>query len=404
MKNRWVALTIIFVSFFQLTLNWFAVVPAFGAIASQMHLGLPQIGLIVGAFIGGYGLAHIPGGLIAEAYGMRFAMLLGIGLETAGAIVTAVAPDYPVLLLGRFVAGAGGSIYIGSAIGLTAAWFRKREIVTATSMVTGVAFTIGAAIALFGWGPLVADLGWRGALLCGAGIGAASFLFVTALFPTPPNAAGQVLGRHLDIAALTRVFAHADLWLLGLSFVGGYGAYFTAAQLLPEYAQSQHGLSAGAADQLGVILLLAGIAGSFLGGWLADKVFGVIPTFLGACILESFALVMLPFVGPVGLQICAAAIGGFAILAFVSWVSLPGVLSGRIAVADIPTAAGLMLTIAAVGGVGMPALYGHVVQDFGYKIGWLGCAALCFVLALVSLIAWRPRTQAGNRAVPGKAA
>ena len=74
-----------------------------------------------------------------------------------------------------------------------------------------------------------------------------------------------------------------------------------------------------------------------------------------------------------------------------SWVSLPGVLSGRIAVADIPTAAVLMLTIAAVGGVGVPTLYGHFVLDFGYKIGWLSCATLCFVLALVSLITWRPR-------------
>ena len=338
MQNRWTALAIIFVSFLQLTLNWFAVVPAFGPIAGQMHLGLPQIGLIVGAFIGGYGLAHIPGGLIAEAYGMRFAMLLGIGLETVGAVITARAPGYPVLLLGRFIAGAGGSIYIGSAIGLTAAWFRDREIVTATGLVTGVAFTVGAAIALFGWGALVTEFGWRAALLCGAGVGAASFLFVAALFPAPPENAVQVAGHHLNVDALKRVFAHADLWLLGLSFLGGYGAYFTAAQLLPQYAQTQHGLSAGAANQLGVILLLSGIPGSFIGGWLSDKVFGVIPTFLGACVLEAVALAALNFVGPVGLQICAATIGGLGILAFVSWVSLPGVLSGRIAVADIPTA------------------------------------------------------------------
>ncbi len=78
LKNCWIALTIIFASFLQFTMNWFDIVPAFGPIIGQMHLGLSQIGLIIGAFIAGYGLAHIPGGLIAEAYGMRFALLLGI--------------------------------------------------------------------------------------------------------------------------------------------------------------------------------------------------------------------------------------------------------------------------------------------------------------------------------------
>ena len=82
MNNRWVALAIIFVSFLQFTLNWFCIIPAFGSIVGEMHLSFPQVGVIVGTFIAGYGIAHIPAGWIAERFGMRCCS--GSGLKAAG--------------------------------------------------------------------------------------------------------------------------------------------------------------------------------------------------------------------------------------------------------------------------------------------------------------------------------
>src|SRR5471032_905201 len=131
MKNRCLALAIIFVSFLQFTLNWFNIVPTFGSLVSEMHLTLAQLGVAIGMFIAGYGLAHIPGGMLAEAFGMRFAMLFGIAVETLGTAISAAAHHYDVLLIGRFICGVGGSVYIGSAIGLTTAWFRDHELATA---------------------------------------------------------------------------------------------------------------------------------------------------------------------------------------------------------------------------------------------------------------------------------
>jgi predicted MFS family arabinose efflux permease len=391
MKNRWVALTIIFVSFLQFTLNWFVIVPTFGPLIGTMHLALPQLGLIISAFIAGYGLTHIPGGLLAEAYGMRFALLLGIFVEAVGAIISGAAPGYSVLLIGRVIAGVGGSIYLGSAVGLTTAWFREHELVTATGIITGVAFTVGAVIGLFGWAPLVTDLGWRDALFAGAAVSLATFVMMLALFPTPPAARAEgVKGHHLNAAALRRVFGNANLWLLGISFVGTYGAYFTAAQLLPDYAEKSLGVGAAAGGALGVILLVAGIPGSFIGGWLSDRVFGVLPTFMGACLVTSLALVLVPFAGPGLLEILAGIIGGVGILGFVGWVSMPGLYRDRLEIADIPTAVGLMFTIAAIGGVGVPWLYGQIAGSYGYRTGWfcLGFLSVCF--ALVSLTVRRP--------------
>jgi MFS family permease len=242
MKGRWSALAIIFVSFLQFTLNWFNIVPTFGGLTSELHLALPQLGVVIGMFIAGYGLAHIPGGMLAEAFGMRFAMLFGIAVETLGTFISAQAHSYDMLLIGRFVCGVGGSVYIGSAIGLTAAWFRNDELATANGLITGVAFTIGAALGLYVWSAVVAALGWREALLIGALLGAVTFVALALLFPVPHDARGSaagVEGRHLDFAALKRTFGNRNLWILGFSFIGGYGSYFTAAELMPVYA-AQH--------------------------------------------------------------------------------------------------------------------------------------------------------------------
>lgn len=391
MNNRWVALAIIFASFIQFTLNWFCIIPAFGAIVGEMRLSFAQVGGIVGAFIAGYGIAHIPGGWIAERYGMRTAMLLGIAVETAGAGLSAWAPTLGTLLAARFVCGVGGSIYLGSAVGLTAAWFRGRELATANGLVTGVAFTVGAAVGLFGWGSMVGALGWRDALLAGAAVGLLTLALMAAAFPQPPgDAASASPAGHGGADSLRRVFGSATLWIMGLAFLGAYGSYFSAAQLLPHYAQERFGLNHAGAEAVSVVLLVSGIPGAFAGGWLADRVLGAVPTFLAACAVEGVALLLVPHLGLLGLEMAAAAIGAAAITAFVVWVSIPGQQRDAFRVSDIPTAAGLMLTIVAVGGAVVPPLYSQIAAGWGFGAAWAFKGLACLGFATLALLAPRP--------------
>jgi predicted MFS family arabinose efflux permease len=392
MTNRWIALTIIFVSFLQFTLNWFDVVPIFGSLIRDMHISLPQIGLIVGMFMAGYGIMHIPAGWIAEQFGMRLALLLGIVLEGVGAWITAEAPSYEILLIGRAICGVGGAIYIGSAIGITTVWFREKELVTATGIITGVAFTIGAVIGIYVWGDIVFSLGWRAAMLWGAATSGATFVLIYLLFPLPPGAVSDVAeGHHLSRESVRRVFGNTDLWLMGFGYLGGYGSYFTAAHLLSGYAQNQLTVSRADADLLGVIVLVAGIPGSFLGGWLSDKLFGVIPVFVGSCIVEGIAFFLIPHVGFVGLQICAGLIGVTVILAFVSWIAMPGLYRDKIHLSDVPTAVGLLLSIGAIGGVAVPSIFGVVADTWGFDYGWDFCGVLSVVTLGLCFFARRPQ-------------
>jgi predicted MFS family arabinose efflux permease len=296
-----------------------------------------------------------------------------------------------MLLAARFVCGVGGSIYLGSAVGLTAAWFRGRELATANGLVTGVAFTVGAAVGLFGWNSIVAALGWRPALLVGAAFGLVTLVLMAAAFPKPPGDEADVLGgEHLGAESLRRVLGNSTLWIMGLALLGGYGSYFSAAQLLPHYAQDSLKLDAASSEAISAILLVSGIPGSFVGGWLVDRVLGLLPTFLLSEAVAGIALILVPYLDRLGVEVAAGAIGGAGIAAFVGWVTIPGQRRDAFRVSDVPTAVGLMLTIAAVGGAVVPPLFSQIATDWGFDAAWAFEGLITLGFAALAIPALRP--------------
>ncbi len=392
--NRWLALAIIFASFLPFTLNWFAIIPMFPALIRDMGLSPLQIGGVVSAFVAGYGIAHVPGGMLAERLGLRAAILLGIAVEGIGVVLTATAHGYGTLLLGRLVCGVGGSIYIGSAVGLTTAWFRDRELATANGLTTGVAFSIGAAIGLFGWGLLEAAVGWRSAILAGAAVSLAALLLMVVSYPHPPVGDDVETASGHSLASLRRVIGSNRLWIMSLAFFGGYGSYFTAVAMIPGYAVAYLHVDPATGHRLGAILLLSGIVGSLLGGWLSDRVLGLLPTFLLACVIEAGALLAVPHLGVAGLEVAAGLVGASTILGFVSWIGLPGLMRSSLQLGDVPTAVGLMLTVVAIGGVILPPAYASMVERFGIAGGWNGLATASLAFALLAPLGRRHGSRA----------
>jgi MFS family permease len=396
-QNRWSALAIIFIAFLQFPLNWFSIVPAFGGIVKDMQLSFTYVGVIVGMFIAGYGIAHIPAGWFAERYGMRAGMIFGVAVETIGAAISGWAPSYEMLLFGRLLCGIGGSVTMGCAVGLTAAWFRGKELATANGIIQGVGFTVAAAIGLYGWGMVVQAVGWRNALFAGAGVGAVTLVFLLVLFPTPPAASADAMeGHHLDKASLRRVFGNRTLWIMGVALLGAYGSYFSAANLLGSYAQERLKVAPSAGEAIGAILFFGGIFGGVLGGWLTDRVLGRLPTFLIACLAEGAMFLLIPHLNLVGLQIAAAVVGVGLIVAFVPWVSIPGEADSGLKLSDVPTAIGLMLSIVAIGGATIPPLFTKITTLWGFDAAWQFQGVITIGFALLALFARkRPAPYAG---------
>jgi ACS family D-galactonate transporter-like MFS transporter len=75
---RWLMLGIISLGIMALTLNWFAVATAFPLIGAEFKVGLGSLSYLISLFIVGYGLAHLPGGVLATALGIRKTLVLGL--------------------------------------------------------------------------------------------------------------------------------------------------------------------------------------------------------------------------------------------------------------------------------------------------------------------------------------
>ncbi|WP_331772846.1 hypothetical protein OG948_56295 (plasmid) [Embleya sp. NBC_00888] len=88
---RWGMLALICSGFLALTLNRFDVATAFPLIGAEFHAGLGPLSFLISLFIVGYGLAHVPGGMLATAIGMKRTPVIGPAVQGAAGAMSASA-------------------------------------------------------------------------------------------------------------------------------------------------------------------------------------------------------------------------------------------------------------------------------------------------------------------------
>ncbi len=383
---RWRMLAIICLGFFALTLNWFDAAAAFGPIAAEFHSSLSDLTLLASLFFVGYGIAHVPGGMLATRIGMKKALVIGLVIQGIAGVMSGLSYSYNELAVFRVVSGLGGSIFIAVAFGAVMVWFKDRDVTVALGVSGGAAFSGGAAIALFIWVYLQNGIGWHGALWI-AGVMELIIAGITAaFFEVPAGGAERLTGVAFEWTGLVQAIRSRDLWIYGIAFLGGYGAYFTVSQLFTTYAVATRGFPVHEASLLAAVITLAGIPGAIFGGVVADRVKNLKLLLGGSLFAAAILLVLIPHVGKDALWFVGFGVGFFVIFGFAAFTSVPERVVG-IPHEHSGTAVGLMLTIAAVGGYFIPRIFGHVVPHHGYTYGWTLLAIIAGAFALFSVLA-----------------
>jgi predicted MFS family arabinose efflux permease len=373
--------------------NWFDVGPALPAIGGEFGVGPAGWGLLVALFLVGAGLFQVPAGLLARRFGSRVVSLSGVGLLAVAGAFGALAPNFPTLLGLRLVAGLGAGLFFSPAIGLVASLYPegRRGVPVGTF---SSAFSAGAALGLVASAYLVPAIGWRPALAVGGAalgvIAIAAWLGISraAGGPDPTPRAGRTP------AALR----FRGTWAVGLAFIGLEGASFATGQFIVPYGELALGWTALLAGGVGMMFILPSVAGGPVGGSFAERFRNHRTQFLVATLIVAAVLVALPVAG----WAAAIAIGtvfsfgyGFvyAVMYVVPhyWRPVP---SG-----EIPLAIGLFNSIQLAGGAVVSALFGWVVGERGYSVGWLFLAA-AVVSTLVALVALPPTRFEGAERPP----
>lgn len=391
----WGMLALVTLGFVSMPVNWFNISTGFDEIAAEFDLRIGSVTLLISIFVAAYGLLHVPGGLLATRWGLRKTLAAGLALEGLGALLSALAPNYPLLMACRAVCGAGASVFAAVGIAACSVWFRERHLATALG-VSSAGFSAGTALGLYAWAQLTAALGWRISIALGAALCLATALLCAVCFRVPDGAA-SLSGVRISGAAIRQALGTRPVWLFGVAFFGAYGAYIAGSQLVTDYGQAR-GISVAQLGAAAFLIGIAGIPGSIAGGWLADRFVGPRRLFVLGAVLEGAFLLLFLIVGDGVFWLPAAGVGFMFNFTFAVWQSIPGGM-GAIAPENIGTAVGLMLTVSAVGGFLIPYGYGLLVPSFGHSAAWALLGFTSIVLGLLGLLGVRQR-QASQAAAP----
>lgn len=249
-------------------------------IAAEYHLTPVAMGVVMSMFFASYAISQIPGGLLADRFGVRRVGTVALLWWSAFTAVTGAAGNLSHMLFARLFFGFGEGVFPTSAFKAVALWFPKRERGTANAIMLA-AGQIGATLAPLLLVPILAHWGWRAVFysLSLPGI-ATAFLFWKVIKDTPAAIDGEDPAQvaHDTPATVPKVsFIEVLKQQNMLRFVLAYFfldiAYWGLTSWLPTYLVQARGFSMVQMGVAAALPQLAGFVGSILGGWLSDRYF-----------------------------------------------------------------------------------------------------------------------------------
>lgn len=242
------------------------------------------------------GLFSLVGGWLVTRFRLRPMMMLGCAMLGGGTLLLSVSDSIPAFYLSRFLMGASlGFIGVAPCIVLVSRWFTSRRGLALGILLTGT--SLGGAVVPLLAQPLIAQFGWRSALMILSLLVWAVLLPLVVLFvrETAPvgkeatEAAEEVSGATLGEALRTPMF-----WAIAACGALVFYPIFATTQQFILYLQTPRiGISAETAALAQSLLFAVGIGGRFLAGYLSDKLGTITVTIFCAGLMFAASLVLL---------------------------------------------------------------------------------------------------------------
>lgn len=150
------------------------------------------------------------------------------------------------------------------------------------------------------------------------------------------------------------------------------GVQVTMFTFLAVYLADGRGLTASHAGQLLALLMLGGLAGRPVWGWLSDRRHhDRVRLLQGVTVLAGAGLALVPVVPLAALSVLVLAVGFCA----VGWNGVYITSVGEAAPPELlGSSTGTALALVNAGAVALPPAFGLLVGDFGWSTGWELCA------------------------------
>jgi sugar phosphate permease len=392
-KARYTVLSILFATWITSQMDRMAMSVTIPYIANDFRLTPFESGVVMSVFFAGYSISQIPGGLLADTFGVRRVATLAMLWWSAFTAITGVVGNLFQMLIARFVFGLGEGVFPACAFKTIAVWFPKKERATANAIMLA-SNPLGVALSPLAVVGIMSIWSWRSAFLslCIPGI-LISLLFWIFISDKPAKSArvspeelieieeSGVAAKDTEVKKnFLSVLGEPHMWKYFLILLAFDVTFWGFTAWLPTYLVKARGFSM---IQMGITASLpffAGTIGSVLGGWVSDKYFRNrrrIPI-LFAELLSALFLYLTFRAHSVGMLIVCQTLAGFFLLSFFSafWAlpmntvpkHLLGVVSGFINMAG------------QIAAFVSPLLFGYTIEATG------GNFDLTFTLLIVFLL------------------
>ncbi|MFL6052938.1 MAG: MFS transporter [Actinoallomurus sp.] len=258
------ALLVLAIGTFGLGTTEFVPMGLLPQVAAGFHVTIPTAGLL----ITGYALGTAFGAPLMTALGTKMPrkrmLMLMMGLFVLGNLVSALAPSFELMLVGRIVTSLAPGAFFGIGAVLAAELAAPEKKASAIAIFfTGltVANVVGVPIGTY----IGQVAGWRTTFVLVAGLGVIGLLGIAKFVPEVPRPEGVHL-RH-EFAAVRRPQVLLALAMTVLGFGGVFAAITYIAPMMTHVA----GFSDSAVTWLLVLFGIGMVIGNLLGGRFADR-------------------------------------------------------------------------------------------------------------------------------------
>jgi DHA1 family inner membrane transport protein len=227
-----------------------------------------------GWLISGYALAVVVGALVLTAAVTRFerkpVLAVLMVLFIAGNLVSAMAPDYWTMMIGRIIAALAHGAFFGIGAVVAASMVAPTKKAGAIAiMFTGLT---AANVLGVPFGTMLGQAaGWRSTFWAITGIGILALAGILTLVPKTGSGDAAARSASGGLRSELRAFRSGQVWLSILVTILGYGGMFGAFTYIAFTLTQVTGFSASTVPWLLILFGVGLFIGNTLGGKAADK-------------------------------------------------------------------------------------------------------------------------------------
>ncbi|MDF1654705.1 MAG: MFS transporter [Coxiellaceae bacterium] len=280
-KSCKLAILAIALSSFAIGTTEFVTTGLLSNVANAFHVTIPTAGFVTS----GYALGVVIGGPLLTALTMhlqRKLVLIGLMfLFIIGSVVSAIAPTFDILLLGRMLSAFSHGAFFGvGAVVVTSLVPAEKKASAIALMFSGLtlANVIGVPMGTL----LGQHFGWRSAFWVISGLGLAGLIGILKFIPTQLNIAATHLKKELA------AFKRPQLWLALIITIIGFSGLLTSFAYVEPMMTHVTGFTSHAVVWLLMIYGIGLVIGNIIGGKLADR--ALMPTILSMLTLLAITL------------------------------------------------------------------------------------------------------------------